>query len=155
MTYPKYEMVNYRVSKKTLDSLGIKTYINMGFCRELETLFIEIDNASLLRVISPNYNLLKQSNNEIKEVVVTSISDMKGFDFLLRSFCPWIGINEDPVTGSVHSVLAGFWKTKLNKINLIAYQASKRGGEVYVSSSNNKVELGGKSTIVIEGNLNI
>lgn len=155
MTYPKYEMIDYNVSNKTLDTLGIKNYSSIGFCKELETLFIEIDNAKILREIKPNYNLLKESNNEIKEVVITSISDIKEYDFLLRSFCPWIGINEDPVTGSVHSVLARFWETKLNKISLVAYQASKRGGEVYVTSSETKIELGGKSIMVLEGRLNI
>lgn len=155
MTYPKYDMIDYKVSNKTLNSLGIKNYNTVGFCKELETLFIEIDNAKLLRRINPNYNLLKESSNELKEVVITSISDIDEFDFLLRSFCPWIGIDEDPVTGSVHSVLAGFWKTKLNKTHLCAYQASERGGEVYLTSYETKVELGGKSTIVLTGELDV
>jgi predicted PhzF superfamily epimerase YddE/YHI9 len=57
----------------------------------------------------------------------------------------------DPVTGSVHSVLAGFWKAKLGKEMLTAYQASLRGGEIFVKSFEERVELGGKSVIVLRG----
>lgn len=88
-------------------------------------------------------------------MVITSLSDDKRYDFLLRSFCPWIGIDEDPVTGSVHSVLAGFWEERLGKKSLTAYQASFRGGEVFVKSFAEKVELGGKSVIVLKGELKL
>ncbi len=75
---------------------------------------------------------MTKADTSIIEVVVTSISDTPEYDFLLRSFCPWIGIDEDPVTGSVHTVLAGFWKERLGKEQLKAYQASARGGEILV-----------------------
>ena len=155
MEYPKYEMINYNLSTQTLDALTLKKFKSVGFCKELDTLFIEINDAKSLRAINPNYQLLKASNSNIKEVVITSISDDKKYDFLLRSFCPWIGINEDPVTGSVHSVLAEFWKIKLNKDKLFAFQASKRGGEIYVWPTDTVVKLGGKSVLVLKGDLRI
>jgi predicted PhzF superfamily epimerase YddE/YHI9 len=31
------------------------------------------------------------------------------YDFVSRYFAPWVGIPEDPVTGSAHTVLAPFW----------------------------------------------
>jgi len=34
---------------------------------------------------------------------------------LSRHFSPWIGINEDPVTGSAHSYISTYWAAVLNK----------------------------------------
>jgi PhzF family phenazine biosynthesis protein len=155
MSYPKYEVVEYPVHSGLIESLSLNDYYVIGICKELETLFIEIKEPSVLRAIKPDYKKLLQSNNEIKEIVITSPSDEKQYDYLLRSFCPWIGIDEDPVTGSVHSVLAGYWANKLNKHQLKAYQASERGGELFVNSYHDKVEIGGAAVLIVEGVLNM
>ncbi len=155
MIYPKYELEDFFVSHEILLSLGIENYQTAGYCSKLETLFLVIDNPRVLRNLEPDYSRLSKSNQVIKEVVVTSVSDDKKYDFLLRSFCPWIGIDEDPVTGSVHSVLAGLWADRLNKNELKAYQASKRGGELFITAYNNQTKIGGKATIILEGNIKL
>jgi PhzF family phenazine biosynthesis protein len=151
LSYPVYSLNQYVPEKELMKSLGLSRYLSAGICVELETLFIELENATTLKAINPDYALLIKSNTEIKEVVITSVSDESQYDFMLRSFCPWIGIDEDPVTGSVHSVLAAFWKVRLGKEMLTAYQASSRGGEVFVKSFEERVELGGKSVVVLRG----
>lgn len=153
MTYPKYELISFPDPSVLLKSLQIDSFLSAGFCKELETLFVELDSPAVLRNIQPDYKELVESSDMIKEVVIMSVSDDKKYDFLLRSFCPWIGINEDPVTGSVHSVLAGFWGDKLRKQTLRAFQASERGGEVYVSALDNKVYIGGYIAPVMKGKL--
>jgi len=155
MTYPKFTTINFDIPGDTLKSLGITNYTPVGFCKELETLFIELEDPELLRQLQPNYDMLTKSTDGVIEVVVTSVSDNNDFDFLLRSFCPWIGIDEDPVTGSVHSVLAGFWKDRLGKNELTAYQASERGGEVFVKAFDYSVQIGGKAIIVLKGELTL
>jgi len=154
LSYPVYTLNQYVPEKELMKSLGLSRYLSAGICVELETLFIELEDATTLKAINPDYTLLIKSNTEIKEVVITSVSDESRYDFMLRSFCPWIGIDEDPVTGSVHSVLATFWKARLGKEMLTAYQASSRGGEVFVKSFEEQVELGGKSVIVMRGEWN-
>jgi PhzF family phenazine biosynthesis protein len=153
--YPQYDMQPFQVSETTLNSLGIVSYKAAGICTELETLFIELDDPENLRNIHPNYPMLVDSNDVIKEVVITSISDSNEFDFLLRSFCPWIGIDEDPVTGSVHSVLAPFWQRRLGKSLMKAFQASPRGGEVFVEVVNDRVKLGGHTVIIMKGEISL
>lgn len=37
------------------------------------------------------------------------------YDFVSRYFAPWVGISEDPVTGSAHTVLASYWSQRLKK----------------------------------------
>ena len=155
MSYPKYDTIPFQVNHQLLDSLQISSYLFAGYCAELETLFLELHTAEILRRIQPDFDLMMQSNKEIKEVIVTSASDDPRYDFLLRSFCPWIGINEDPVTGSVFSVLAGFWKQKSGKSIMKAYQASERGGEVTINNFEDKVLIGGNCVLFLSGELEI
>lgn len=148
MSYPKYQLQPIEITEAMLQSLQLKNYKSAGFCEELETIFIELEDANTIKTIQPDYKKLVASNAITKEVVITSLSDDKNYDYLLRSFCPWIGIDEDPVTGSVHAVLAGFWGGRLNKNELKACQASERGGEVLVRNHKDKVEIGGRMSVV-------
>ena len=118
------------------------------YAKNLKQFFIELEDPLLLKTVQPDFVKLISADNSITEVVLTSVSDVSKYDFILRSFCPWIGIDEDPVTGSVHSVLAGYWRTRLNKNELKAYQASDRGGEIFVTALPGNVEIGGKVTVV-------
>ena len=46
-------------------------------------------------------------------------------------FAPNEGINQDPVTGSAHTVLIPYWSEKLRKNNFRALQVSFRQGELF------------------------
>ena len=153
MSYPRYEWQKSDVAMETMKSLGIDTYKSAAFSPELETLFIELDNGDLLRKIQPDFIRLTNSSDHIKEVVITSAPDSPQYDYLLRSFCPWIGIDEDPVTGSVHSVLGPYWQQRSNKSNLTAYQASARGGVLLINAFDNRVDIGGHSVIIMKGEM--
>ncbi|XP_062025383.1 uncharacterized protein LOC133741516 [Rosa rugosa] len=87
-------------------------------------------------------------------VIVTGVAPPEsGFDFISRFFCPKLGINEDPVCGSAHCGLAPYWCKKLGKCDVVAYQASPRGGTLYIhlDEKNQRVLLRGKAVTVMEG----
>lgn len=153
LTYPKFELRDFAVTAETLKSLQIETFESVGICPELEALFVELGDEDLLRTLEPDFARMVESTDEIKEIVVTCKSSRSEYDYLLRSFCPWIGIDEDPVTGSVHSVLAGFWSRRLGKNELTAYQASARGGELFVTAGEETIGLGGRSVVIIKGEI--
>ncbi|CAM1302346.1 PBLD (predicted) [Pycnogonum litorale] len=78
------------------------------------------------------------------------------YDFVSRYFAPWHGIDEDPVTGSAHTVLAGYWATTLGKSNMYARQCSKRGGEIRLQvKDDGRVYISGEAVIVMEGVINV
>ena len=154
--YPIFKLRDAKVNKNILSALGIEKYVYAGITSELEMLMIELDDPKLLREVKPDFIKLVNSDPEIKELVITSGSDRPEYDFLLRSFCPWIGIDEDPVTGSVHSSLAPFWKNKIKKDPLRAYQASARGGEIQVSVTNDKsVSLKANAIVIFRGEIEL
>lgn len=66
-------------------------------------------------------------------------------DCVSRSFAPKLNVIEDPVCGSGHCHIAPYWINKLNKSEIIAYQASSRGGMLYCSMEGNRVKLRGKA----------
>ena len=78
---------------------------------------------------------------------MTSHASSTAYDFVSRVFAPRLGINEDPVTGSAHCTLAPFWMTRLNKHELVAYQASARGGLLRLRLEGKRVFLSGKAVI--------
>jgi len=156
--YPIYSMKDYRQQMKPefLSALGINDFVSAHFVAELEMIHIELKDPFLLRKLNPDYKRLVESEPKIDQVVITSISDQSQFDFLLRSFCPWIGIDEDPVTGSVHSFLGLYWKNKLGKASLNAFQASPRGGEIQVSVTNDKsVSLKADAVLIFKGEMEL
>ncbi len=76
------------------------------------------------------------------DLSITSAS--KDYDYIARYFAPHKGIDEDPVTGSMHTGLAPLWAEKLGKTQLLAYQASKRGGLLYCDlKENERIEVAG------------
>ena len=75
------------------------------------------------------------------------------YDFVSRFFAPRSGVLEDPVTGSAHCCLGPFWGARLKKTELVAYQASTRGGVVKVSLVGDRVLLGGQAVTVLRGEL--
>jgi PhzF family phenazine biosynthesis protein len=76
-------------------------------------------------------------------------------DFVSRVFVPGGGIDEDPVTGSAHAVLAPYWSARLGRDRLSAFQASRRGGFVDCRLEGDRVILGGQCVTVIEGVLRL
>lgn len=109
---------------------------------------VEVENDEVARKLKPNFEMMKKIDT--RGIIVTSLSSDARYDFVSRFFVPSIGINEDPVTGSAHCCLAPFWEKRLNKKEFMAYQVSKRGGELIVSLSENedRVYIGGKAITV-------
>lgn len=113
--------------------------------------FVVYEQEADVKNVMPDIELLKQLAPF--DVVVTSKSSE--YDFISRYFWPANGGYEDPVTGSIHSGLAPYWASKLNKSELIAYQASKRGGKLICSIKGNKVYISGKAVQYLEGKITV
>lgn len=66
-------------------------------------------------------------------------------DFTSRYFAPGAGIDEDPVTGSIHSTLVLYWAERLDRMDLKAFQASARGGQIDCHLAGDRVQLIGSA----------
>ncbi len=76
-------------------------------------------------------------------------------DFVSRFFAPRAGINEDPVTGSAHTLLVPYWAKRLRKKKLHAFQVSKRRGELFCEDLGSRVLIGGRSKTFFVGRIEL
>ncbi|WP_417878756.1 PhzF family phenazine biosynthesis protein [Vibrio sp.] len=141
-------------SAELLEHLGIPTNEVIAFGEFDSKVFIEISSEETLLNLAPNFDALKQMNG--RGVLVTTRSTNDKLDFISRYFAPWVGVNEDPVTGSAHCALTVYWADKLGKIKFKAFQASARGG--YVDTEllpNGRTKLVGSAITVIKGVMHV
>jgi PhzF family phenazine biosynthesis protein len=112
---------------------------------------IELDSADTLRTLKPNFQGLLALGK--RGCIVTAASDSAEFDFVSRFFAPAVGIHEDPVTGSAHCALGPFWRERLGRQELIAFQASPRGGKLQVRVEEDRVHITGQAVTIFQGDL--
>ncbi len=90
---------------------------------------------------------------DARGVAATAPGD--GVDFVSRFFAPKLGIDEDPVTGSVHCALTPYWAARLGKNALLARQISSRGGELTCTDRGDRIGIAGKAAKYMEGVITI
>lgn len=122
------------------------------YARKSRDLMLVYKDEKTILEMNPDFNALL---NYEEAIVVTAKADNPKYDFISRCFCAFDGTMEDPVTGSTHCTLAPYWSQKLGKKELIAFQASKRGGELFLNLTKNSVDITGQAIIVIEGVLTL
>ncbi|MDP6352823.1 MAG: PhzF family phenazine biosynthesis protein [Alphaproteobacteria bacterium] len=112
---------------------------------------VELESEHAVRAVTPDFGALTRI--EVVGTIVTARADGGGPDFVSRFFAPRAGIDEDPVTGSAHCVLAPFWCDRLGRTALTAAQVSPRGGVVKVAVDGERVRLAGQAVTILEGAL--
>jgi PhzF family phenazine biosynthesis protein len=106
-----------------------------------------LDSAEAVLALKPDFKALAAIGHTLNIVTAPGT----GTDVISRVFAPAAGIDEDPVTGSAHSVLTPYWAKRLGRDTFSAYQASKRGGHIACGLAGDKVILGGTCVTVIVG----
>jgi PhzF family phenazine biosynthesis protein len=138
-----YEFFNLREIKACIRGVNTRKVI------------LILDEGVDLRSIKPDYRRMKESKGKSDYGIgITKLS--RQHDFESRYFNPWYGVDEDPVTGSVHTVLANYWGRQLGKKTMTAYQNSQRPGKLILSiKDGGKVEIKGKARIFIKGHIEV
>jgi len=108
--------------------------------------------SDVLSVVRDN-EILKQLKP--LDVVVTCQAEKQEYDFISRYFWPANGGDEDFVTGSIHTGLAPFWGERLGKKDLVAYQASSRGGVLNCVVSGDRVLISGNAVQYLKGSITV
>ncbi|MEJ6980240.1 PhzF family phenazine biosynthesis protein [Pedobacter sp. P351] len=130
---------------EALSALNVKP-VNVVFSKT--RYLVELSSEEEVVACRPDFNKLKDQ----EMIVITSKGGKSSkYDFVSRSFAPSHGIDEDPVTGSSHCCLTTYWSKRLGKTEMLAYQASTRGGEVKVKLAGDRVLFSGKAVTVVAG----
>ena len=104
-----------------------------------DDILVILSSQSEVEKLKPNFELLTRL--DCRGLVVSAKGEK--YDFVSRCFYPKYGVDEDPVTGSAHCLLAPYWSEVLSEKKMSAYQLSYRGGKLICEVEKNRVKLSG------------
>ncbi|MBQ2697222.1 MAG: PhzF family phenazine biosynthesis protein [Clostridia bacterium] len=138
MDFPAYDLKSVPVTEAMEQAIG---------CRPLEAwmgrdLLLVLPDAAAVENCRPDQALLAELPGLITHITAPG---RDGDDCTSRSFAPKLAIAEDPVCGSGHCHIAPYWGKRLGKEEIVAWQASRRGGRLWCSLRGERVTLGGRA----------
>ena len=139
MEFPAYELKPVPVTDAMEDALGVRPRAAY-MARDL---LCVLDDEQTVRELNPDLEKIK----EIDGLLVHVTARGKDEDCVSRSFAPKLSVAEDPVCGSGHCHIIPYWAEVLGKNELVAYQASARGGTLYCRREGDKVFMAGKAAL--------
>lgn len=104
---------------------------------------VELESEHTVRSLQPNVEALRALYGQ--PVIVTARAAAP-YDFVSRYFRK-AGDLEDPVTGSAHCALAPYWVPRLRKNELLAFQASERGGVLRLHLHGARISVAGRAQV--------
>ena len=116
-----------------------------------EDLVLVLSDASQVSIMEAGLDAIAEF--PYRGVCVTAPGNGTQYDFVCRYFAPRVGVDEDPVTGSVFTKLALIYALKLGKTDFYARQVSSRGGDVHISLQGNRVFISGPAKTVMESKM--
>ena len=144
LNFPSDQPVTIKTDPLFLEILGTEPLMLL---RGKDDYLAVFENQKQIKNMQPNFSLLKKL--DARGLVISAPGDE--VDFVSRCFYPEAGIEEDPVTGSAHTMLTPYWASQLSKDELEAHQLSKRGGKLNCRLQNDRVYISGGSVIYFEG----
>ena len=139
MEFPAYDLKPVEITDSMRDVLGAEpkaAYI-------ARDLLCVLDDAELVRSYVPDAEKI----NTLDGLLLHITAPGEGEDCISRSFAPKLNVLEDPVCGSGHCHIIPYWADTLGKDELVAYQASKRGGTLYCRREGGKIFMAGKAVL--------
>ena len=90
---------------------------------------------------------------ELDGLLLQATAKGSDFDCVSRSFAPKLNVPEDPVCGSGHCHIVPYWAGRSGKKEIVAFQASRRGGILYCRVEGERVRLAGKAALFSVGEI--
>ena len=139
MEFPAYELRRVAVTDAMADALGVRPK-EAYLARDL---LCVLDDEQTVRALTPDLEKIKTIDGLLVHVTARG----RDADCVSRSFAPKLAVAEDPVCGSGHCHIIPYWADTLGRDELVAYQASKRGGTLYCRREGDKIFMAGKAAL--------
>ena len=140
MDFPTYELKEIPVTDAMEEAFGVrpvKAVLGLDLICVFET-------EEQVRTMQPDQVLLTRIEGRIQNATARG----RETDCVSRSFCPKLGVAEDPVCGSAHCQIAAYWSKELDRQEIEAYQASKRGGHLHCSmEGKDRIRISGEAVL--------
>ena len=110
-----------------------------------------LDNQRQVEELTPDFKTLARTSS--RGVVVTAKGDET--DFVSRCFYPQSGIDEDPATGSAHTMMTPYWAQMTGKNKFTACQLSQRKAYLECELVKDRVYMSGHAVTYLKGEIEI
>ncbi len=141
MDLPRYALQEIPVTEDMEKAFGVRP-LKAVLGLDLVCVF---ENEEQVRTMSPDPKRLEKLPGRIQNATAPG----KETDCVSRSFCPKLGIEEDPVCGSAHCQIADYWADVYGRKEILAYQASARGGTLRCRLTDEKrISIMGRAVLV-------
>ena len=153
LDFPAYDLKKVEITDEIVELIGkkpIEAYLGRDlmcvFDDEEFILSADLDSEKIKKLDGLLLHITAQHSNYSLNSKIKNTTDK--IDCISRSFAPKLNVYEDPVCGSGHCHIAPYWMAKLQKENLIAYQASERSGTLYCTlAGNGRIKMSGKAAL--------
>ena len=139
MEFPAYDLKPAEVTDAMEEALGVRP--SAAFIAR--DLLCVLNDETQVRTLTPDQEKLKALPGLLQHVTARGRDE----DCVSRSFAPKLAVAEDPVCGSGHCHIIPYWADTFGKDELVAYQASKRGGTLYCRREGSKIFMAGKAAL--------
>lgn len=112
----------------------------LSCARSVDDIVIEIESEQLVRSLEPDFVSLRSIRCRGHVVTARGTGDI---DYVLRSFFPSLGVDEDQVCVSAQCKLGPFWAERLGKEHMKVLQVSPRGGRLALRVTGDDVHVAG------------
>lgn len=139
MDFPAYDLKEVPVTDAMADAIGVRplaAYLGRD-------LLCVLENEELVRTKTPDMDKVKELDGLLLHTTARGAEE----DCVSRSFAPKLNVMEDPVCGSGHCHIVPYWVKALGKNDVVAYQASKRGGTLYCRQEGERIKMAGKAAL--------
>ena len=148
MDFPKDTPIPVEIDDKIKEALQLKPKL---LFRGIDDYLAILNSEEDVKRLELDFDKISQLDSRGLIVSAQSVTT----DFVCRCFYPNSKINEDPVTGSAHTLLVAYWAKELNKKSLTSYQCSERGGLLNCRLIEERVLIGGSSVRYMDGTINL
>jgi PhzF family phenazine biosynthesis protein len=139
MDFPAFDLKPVEVTDAMCTAIGVRP-LEAYLGRDL---VLVVEDESIVKTLRIDPETIKALEGLLLHVTTRG----QTHDCVTRSFAPKLGILEDPVCGSGHCHVIPYWASRLGKDQLVAVQASERGGVLWCGITGNRVTLRGQAAL--------
>jgi len=129
---------------------GLKVTVSALYKGTFDYMAVVADQKTIER-LTPDFKTIATLPS--RGIIVTARGNES--DFVSRCFFPQSGIDEDPVTGSAHTLLVPYWSAQLHQQHMKAIQLSARKGHLECQLAGDRVLMSGYAVTYLQGTINI
>ncbi len=139
MDFPAYE----------LKEVPVTAAMEEAFCVKLSEAWLGRDllcvteDAAAIPTLKPDQAKLAALDGLLQHITARG----EKYDSISRTFAPKLAVAEDPVCGSGHCHIVPLWAKKLGKDEIVARQASPRGGTLYCKMQGDRLTMAGSAVL--------